>query len=148
MGKIYLIPSVLNCKIGCSTVIERIILNIAIWALTELKISLLYIIRKQYGYLSYWFLLNYLRINYLFSTLFKPKYWYLLKVLLAGAPLSMSLKTKQKIQSWRCFFFVRITLGFTKSLKKKFTISWIAKWNRWFSLITNTKILFKKYRIF
>lgn len=64
---------------------------------TELKISLLYIIRKHYGYLSYWFLLNYLRINYIFSTLFKPKYWYLLKVLLAGAPLSKSLKTKQKI---------------------------------------------------
>lgn len=71
--------------------------NIAIK--TELKISLLYVIRKHYGYFSYWFLLNYLRINYLFSTLFKPKYWYLLKVLLAGAPLSMSLKTKQKIQS-------------------------------------------------
>ncbi|MBY0486979.1 MAG: glycosyltransferase family 2 protein [Flavobacteriaceae bacterium] len=64
---------------------------------TELKISLLYIIRKHYGYLSYWFLLNYLRINYIFSTLFKPKYWYLLKMLLAGAPLSKSLKTKQKI---------------------------------------------------
>ncbi len=64
---------------------------------TELKISLLYIIRKHYGYLSYWLLLNYLRINYIFSTLFKPKYWYLLKVLLAGAPLSKSLKTKQKI---------------------------------------------------
>ncbi len=65
---------------------------------TELKISLLYVIRKHYGYFSYWFLLNYLRINYSCSTLFKPKYWYLLKVLLAGAPLSMSLKTKQKIQ--------------------------------------------------
>lgn len=65
---------------------------------TELKISLLYIIRKHYGYLSYWFLLNYLRVNYIFSTLFKPKYWYLLKVLLAGAPLSKSLKTKQKIK--------------------------------------------------
>ncbi len=65
---------------------------------TELKISLLYIIRKHYGYLSYWFLLNYLRINYIFSSLFKPKYWYLLKVLLAGAPLSKSLKTKQKIK--------------------------------------------------
>ena len=64
---------------------------------TELKISLLYIIRKHYGYVAFWFLLNYLRINYTFSTLFKPKYWYLLKVLLAGAPLSKSLKTKQKI---------------------------------------------------
>ncbi len=69
--------------------------NIAIK--TELKISLLYIIRKHYGYLSFWFLLNYLRINYIFSTIFKPKYWYLLKVLLAGAPLSMSMKNTQKI---------------------------------------------------
>jgi GT2 family glycosyltransferase len=65
---------------------------------TELKISLLYIIRKHYGYLSFWFLLNYLRINYIFSTLFKPKYGYLLKVLLAGAPLSKSLKVTQKIR--------------------------------------------------
>lgn len=65
---------------------------------TELKISLLYIIRKHYGYFSYWFLLNYLRINYAFSCIFKPKYWYLLKVLFAGAPLSKSLKTKQIIK--------------------------------------------------
>ena len=65
---------------------------------TELKISLLYIIRKHHGYVAFWFLLNYLRINYTFSTLFKPKYWYLLKVLLTGAPLSKSLKTKQKIK--------------------------------------------------
>ncbi|HEY6143940.1 MAG TPA: glycosyltransferase family 2 protein [Flavobacterium sp.] len=65
---------------------------------TELKISLLYVIRKHYGYLSFLILLNYLRISYLLSTIFKPKYWYLLKVLLAGAPLSMSLKTKQIIK--------------------------------------------------
>jgi len=70
--------------------------NIAIK--TELKISLLYIIRKHYGFLSFYFLLNYLRINYVFSTIFKPKYWYLLKVLLAGAPLSKSLKVKQLIK--------------------------------------------------
>jgi GT2 family glycosyltransferase len=64
---------------------------------TELKISLLYVIRKHYGFFSHWFLLNYLRIKYFFSSLFKPKYRYLLFVLLAGAPLSKSLKTKQKI---------------------------------------------------
>ena len=69
--------------------------NIAIK--TELKISLLYVIRKHYGYFSYFFLLNYLRLNYVFSIIFKPKYAYLLKVLLAGAPLSKSLKAKQKI---------------------------------------------------
>ena len=65
---------------------------------TELKISLLYVIRKHYGYLSFCFLLNYLRINYILSTIFKPKYWYLLKVLMTGAPLSKSLKTKQIIK--------------------------------------------------
>lgn len=65
---------------------------------TELKISLLYIIQKHHGFLSFWFLLNYLRINYLFKTIFKPSYLYLLKVLLAGAPLSKSLKTKQIIK--------------------------------------------------
>jgi hypothetical protein len=70
--------------------------NIAIK--TELKISLLYIIRKHYGNGSYFLLLNYLRLNYVFSTIFKPKYRYLLKVLLAGAPLSKSLKTRQKIK--------------------------------------------------
>ena len=34
---------------------------------TELKISLLYIIRKHYGFFSFYFLLNYLRINYVFN---------------------------------------------------------------------------------
>ncbi|WP_353083338.1 glycosyltransferase family 2 protein [Flavobacterium sp.] len=67
---------------------------------TELKISLLYIIRKHYGFLSFYFLLNYLRINYIFSSIFKPKYWYLLKILLAGAPLSKSLKVKQIIKEF------------------------------------------------
>lgn len=62
---------------------------------TELKISLLYVIRKHYGYFSFFVLLNYLRFNYLISSFFKPNYGYLLKVLIAGAPLSKSLKTKQ-----------------------------------------------------
>ncbi|REH01113.1 glycosyltransferase family 2 protein [Flavobacterium aquicola] len=65
---------------------------------TELKISLLYIIQKHHGSISFWILLNYLRITYLFNTIFKPRYWHLLKVLLAGAPLSKSLKTKQIIE--------------------------------------------------
>ncbi len=64
---------------------------------TELKISLLYIIRKHHGYLKFLILLNLLRINYFFKTLFKPKYWYLFKILLIGAPISKSLKVKQKI---------------------------------------------------
>jgi GT2 family glycosyltransferase len=65
---------------------------------TELKISLLYIIRKHYGYLSYCLLLNHLRFVYIFSTILKPKYWYLMKTLLKGAALSTSLKMKQVIK--------------------------------------------------
>lgn len=66
---------------------------------TELKISLLYIIRKHHGYFSFLFLLNFFRINYFFKTLVKPQYWYLFKVLLVGAPISKSLKTKQQIKT-------------------------------------------------
>ena len=64
----------------------------------ELKISLLYVIRKHYGWLAHKFLLGFLTVRYFFSSLFKPKYWPLFYVLLIGAPLSASLKTKQKIQ--------------------------------------------------
>lgn len=65
---------------------------------TELKISLLYVLRKHNGYIPYLILLNFLRLRYLLSSIIKPKYWYLFKVLLVGAPLSKSLKTKQKLQ--------------------------------------------------
>lgn len=63
----------------------------------EHKISYLYIIGKHYGYLWQKIILNKLRVQYLFKSLFKPKYWSLFAVLLVGAPLSKSLKTKQKI---------------------------------------------------
>lgn len=64
----------------------------------ELKISLLYTMRKHHGYFNAKVLLTYLQIRYLFSTLLKPKYVYLLKVLLRGAHISDSLKHKQVIQ--------------------------------------------------
>ncbi|GAA4270547.1 glycosyltransferase family 2 protein [Hyunsoonleella aestuarii] len=63
----------------------------------ELKISLLYVIRKHYGYLSYFILLNFLRIKYFFSSLLKPKNWSLFFILLKQAPLSLSLKQNQKV---------------------------------------------------
>lgn len=69
--------------------------NIAIK--TELKISFLYIIRKHYGYFWHQILLNKLRVQFLFKSIFKPKYFPLLKVLLLGAPISKSLKSQQKI---------------------------------------------------
>jgi GT2 family glycosyltransferase len=70
--------------------------NIAIK--TELKISLLYVIRKHYGLFWHQIILNKMRIQYLFKSIFKPNYWYLFKVLLAGAPLSKSLRISQKIK--------------------------------------------------
>ncbi|WP_313805202.1 glycosyltransferase family 2 protein [Flavobacterium sp.] len=66
---------------------------------TELKISFLYIIRKHYGVIWHFILLHYLQIQYFFKSIFKPKYWPLFKVLLKGASLSDSLKTKQKIKT-------------------------------------------------
>jgi len=65
---------------------------------TELKISLLYVIRKHYGIIPFYVLLTYLRIKYFFSSIVKPKYWSLWFVLLSQAPLTKSLKHKQQIQ--------------------------------------------------
>lgn len=64
---------------------------------TEIKISFLYVIRKHYGVFWHQILLNKLRLQFFFKSIFKPKYWSIFKVLLAGAPLSESLKLKQKI---------------------------------------------------
>ncbi len=66
---------------------------------TELKISLLYIIKKHYGYIWHKFFLAFLGIRYFFSSLFKPKYWPLFQVIFKGAHLSSSLKQKQIIKS-------------------------------------------------
>ncbi|MFT4800584.1 MAG: GT2 family glycosyltransferase [Flavobacteriaceae bacterium] len=63
----------------------------------ELKISLLYVIRKHYGIISFYILLTYLQIKYFFSSLIKPKHWKLFYVLLLQAPLTKSLKQKQTI---------------------------------------------------
>ncbi|MDY8134012.1 glycosyltransferase family 2 protein [Aquimarina sp. 2201CG5-10] len=64
---------------------------------TELKISLLYIIKKHYGIIPFYVLLTYLQIRYFFSSLIKPKYWPLFYTLFLQAPLTRSLKHKQKI---------------------------------------------------
>ena len=63
----------------------------------ELKISLLYILRKHYGYLGYKIVLTYLTFKYFISGIFKPKNRSLFLLLLSGAPISKSLKTKQTI---------------------------------------------------
>lgn len=63
----------------------------------ELRISLLYIMRKHYGMAGYFAVLLFLLIKYFFSSIFKPKNWPLFFLFLKGAPLSDSLKLKQKI---------------------------------------------------
>ncbi|MBF6608206.1 MAG: glycosyltransferase family 2 protein [Flavobacterium sp.] len=64
----------------------------------ELKISLLYIIRKHYGFFAHKAVLYFLTIKYFFSSIFKAKNRPLFSLFLKGAPLSESLKTKQKIR--------------------------------------------------
>ena len=64
----------------------------------ELKMSLLYIIRKHYGFFGYKIVSIFLIIKYFFSSIFKPKNWSLFFLILSGSPISKSLKTKQKIQ--------------------------------------------------
>ena len=63
----------------------------------ELKISLLYIMRKHYGFFGHKIVMAFLILKYFFSSILKPKNWSLFFLILTGAPLSKSLKTKQKI---------------------------------------------------
>ncbi|HEU4789007.1 MAG TPA: glycosyltransferase family 2 protein [Flavobacterium sp.] len=63
----------------------------------ELKISLLYIMRKHYGYFGHKVVLTYLILKYFISSILKPKNWALFLLLISGAPISKSLKTKQSI---------------------------------------------------
>ncbi len=63
----------------------------------EQKISLFYYLRKHFGFFGLKIVQVYFCIRYFFSALFKPKYWKLFKLLLAGMPRSKSLKHKQPI---------------------------------------------------
>lgn len=64
----------------------------------ELKISLLYVIRKHYGFFGFKSVQIFLVTKYFFSSIFKPKNWPLFVLTLGGAPISKSLKLKQKIR--------------------------------------------------
>lgn len=63
----------------------------------EQKISLLYYTKKHHGFIQHRILLCYYIIRYFFSSLFKPRYWKLFRVLVQGAPLSKSLKQQQQV---------------------------------------------------
>lgn len=63
----------------------------------ELKISLLYVIRKHYGFFGHKIVLIHQIVKYFFSSIFKPKNWPLFLLLINEAPISKSLKLKQQI---------------------------------------------------
>jgi len=63
----------------------------------EQKIAMLYHTRKHYGCFKHKVLLYYLIVRYFFTSIFKPKYFPLFRVLFKGASLTNSLKIKQKI---------------------------------------------------
>ncbi|QYJ67454.1 glycosyltransferase family 2 protein [Flavobacterium litorale] len=65
----------------------------------ELKISLLYVIRKHYGLAGFSVVWLYLTIKYFFSSIVKPRHWSLFFLLLKGAHISNSLKQQQKINT-------------------------------------------------
>ncbi|WP_034229885.1 glycosyltransferase family 2 protein [Aquimarina pacifica] len=65
----------------------------------EQKISLLYYIRKHFGWFHYRILITYYIIRYFFTSIIKPSYWKLFFILIQGAPLSRSLKQRQIINS-------------------------------------------------
>lgn len=65
----------------------------------ELKLSLMYVVRKHYGFLHWAILLVYFQISYLFKSLFKPKYWTLFFTFLKGASLANSLRHKKNLRA-------------------------------------------------
>ena len=65
----------------------------------ELKVSHLYIVRKNHGYLHYITLKYFFTIQYFFKSLFSPKHFKMLfKLITLGPPLAASIKHLQKIQ--------------------------------------------------
>lgn len=65
----------------------------------ELKTSMFYVIRKNYGYLHYQMLRLVFIFRYGCTTLIKPKYYALFKHILIGLPIGKSLKHQQAIKS-------------------------------------------------
>jgi hypothetical protein len=63
----------------------------------ELKTSMFYVIRKNYGYFHYQILRMVFIFRYGFTCLIKPKYFSLFTRILMGLPLGKSLKQRQVI---------------------------------------------------
>ena len=65
----------------------------------ELKTSMFYVIRKNYGYFHYQMLRIFFIIRYGLVSIIKPKYFRLFQRILIGLPLGKSLKHEQNIQA-------------------------------------------------
>lgn len=65
----------------------------------ELKTSMFYVIRKNYGYFHYQMLRVFFIFRYGLVSIIKPKYFRLFQRILIGLPLGKSLKHEQKIQA-------------------------------------------------
>jgi GT2 family glycosyltransferase len=63
----------------------------------ELKTSMFYVIRKNYGYFHYQFLRLFFIVRYAITCLVKPQYFKLLRRILIGLPQGKSLKMQQVI---------------------------------------------------
>ena len=87
----YLIPDITYVHFKGASTEKNVTMKI------ELKMSLLYNMRKQYGFWAYKILLTHLQVRYFFTCLVKPKYFPLWKALMKGAHISNSLKQKQPI---------------------------------------------------
>ncbi|AWI26057.1 glycosyltransferase family 2 protein [Flavobacterium pallidum] len=65
----------------------------------ELKISHLYIVRKNHGFFSYALLKAFFILIFLFKSIFNPKHFRLLfKLIALGPPMASSIRHQQKIQ--------------------------------------------------
>ncbi|WP_299278143.1 glycosyltransferase family 2 protein [uncultured Psychroserpens sp.] len=87
----YLLPDLEYIHYKSASIKKNIAIKI------EQKIALLYYIKKHFGWLHHKILLIYYSIRYFFTSIIKPQYWQLFYIFLIGAPLSKSLKQKQKI---------------------------------------------------
>lgn len=63
----------------------------------ELKTSMFYVIRKNYGYLHYQILRMFFILRYGLVSIVKPKYFKLFHRILIGLPMGKSLKQEQRI---------------------------------------------------
>jgi len=72
--------------------------NMPIDTKIELKTSMFYVIRKNYGYFHYQILRLFFIIRYGLTSLIKPKYFKLFTRILVGLPLGKSLKHKQTVR--------------------------------------------------